>query len=170
MAMHLRMRLEETLILNAIVIKPGNIYLFLPTRTWEHQPTAKFPSLFLLSCAAAVPKTEILKAACGSNAITFLSPMTCGETKLYASALQMQLKNSSKKEIQNARYEFRRSISIAGHCFSDYVVSSGYFPQSFLKPEMMSFENFNFQLSVDGARRIEFRESSDQSSHELRQN
>jgi hypothetical protein len=64
------------------------------------------------------------------------------------SALQMQLKNSSKKEIQNARYEFRRSISIAGHCFSDYVVSSGYFPQSFLKPEMMSFENFNFQLSV----------------------
>jgi hypothetical protein len=64
------------------------------------------------------------------------------------SALQMQLKNSSKKEIKNARYEFRRSISIAGHCFSDYVVSSGYFPQSFLKPEMMSFENFNFQLSV----------------------
>ena len=64
------------------------------------------------------------------------------------SALQMQLKNSSKKEIQNARYEFRRSISIAGHCFSDYVVSRGYFPQSFLKPEMMSFENFNFQLSV----------------------
>jgi len=64
------------------------------------------------------------------------------------SALQMQLKNGSKKEIQNARYEFRRSISIGGHCFSDYVVSSGYFPQSFLKPEMMSFENFNFQLSV----------------------
>jgi len=64
------------------------------------------------------------------------------------SALQMQLKNGSKKEIQNARYEFRHSISIGGHCFSDYVVSSGYFPQSFLKPEMMSFENFNFQLSV----------------------
>ena len=61
----------------------------------------------------------------------------------------MQLKNSSKKkEIQNARYEFRRSISIDRHCFDDCVVSSGYFPQSNLTPEMTNFENFNFQVSL----------------------
>ena len=71
------------------------------------------------------------------------------KNKALRSALQMQLKNSSKKkEIQNARYEFRRSISIDRHCFDDCVVSSGYFPQSNLTPEMTNFENFNFQVSL----------------------
>ena len=62
------------------------------------------------------------------------------KNKALRSVLQMQLKNSSKKkEIQNARYEFRRSISIDRHCFDDCVVSSGYFPQSNLTPEMTNF-------------------------------
>jgi hypothetical protein len=64
------------------------------------------------------------------------------------SVLQMQLKNGSKKDIENARYEFHRSISIDGHCLEDRIVSSGHLPRSCLKPEMMNFENFNFQLSV----------------------
>ncbi len=72
------------------------------------------------------------------------------KNKALRSALKMQLKNSSKKkEIQNARYEIRRSISIGSHCLNDRVVSGGYFPQSNLTPKMTNFENFNFQVSLN---------------------
>ena len=67
------------------------------------------------------------------------------------SNLKMQFKNSSKKEICIMGYEFRKWISIDDHCFGGLggAVSRSYFPQSSnLKPEMTSFENFNFQVSL----------------------
>ena len=89
MAMHLRMRLEEV-DFKSRLSSVGNIYLFLPTHLGT--PTDRKISVsILLSCAAAVPKTEILKAACGANAITFLSPMTWrNRFKLAANTIEKQ--------------------------------------------------------------------------------
>ena len=64
-------------------------------------------------------------------------------------ALKMQIKNSSKKEIQSARYEVRESASFGSHCLNDRIVSGGYFAQTKLTPEMTNFENFNFQVPLE---------------------
>jgi len=81
------------------------------------------------------------------------------------SIVQMQLSNTSRHDIQFARYEFHRMISIADQLISDAVVAFGTFPDTLLPAKMLDSRNFNLDLTLMAGKVLDFASPSSPSSN-----